>query len=514
MDAATITTATFTVTGPDATPVAGSVSYDAINNIAIFAPTDPLPVSTIFTGTITTGASSAAGVALNSDFVWTFTTGASSDTTNPTVISTSPANLAVGVATNHKITVTFSDGMDSTTITGSTFTLTGPGTTAVTGTVNYSQIGATATFTPTNALATGVVFTATITTGVKDLAGNPIASLFSWSFTAGTGPDSTAPTVISTNPANGASSVSTNASVNATFSAAIDPSTLTPATFTLTGPGATSVPGKVSYNATNRIATFTPASGLATDSTFTATVTTGVTDLNGNALGVDVSWSFTTGSTAGLSPVDLGAASGFAALASSTITNTGTSAINGDVGLTPGSSVTGLSPSDVNGTIEIDTAPAVAARAALQTAFTVAAGLTGAITVAENLAGLTLTPGLYTSGATSFEITGGDLTLDAQGDANAIWIFQMPSSTLTLTTPICSVILANGAQATNVFWVVGSSATIGVGCTLEGNVLASASITLATGATMNGKALGGANAGAVTMNGNSVSAFPGGACNQ
>ena len=165
MDPLTITTTTFTVTGPGLTPVTGTVTYDATNHIAIFAPTGLLPASTTFTGTITTAAQSVGGVPLASNFVWTFVTSAVSDTTAPTVITTNPANLAVSVATNQKITATFSEGMDSTTITGSTFTLTGPGVTPVTGTVTYSTVGTTATFTPTSALAAGVLFTARLQPG-------------------------------------------------------------------------------------------------------------------------------------------------------------------------------------------------------------------------------------------------------------------------------------------------------------------------------------------------------------
>jgi hypothetical protein len=123
-----------------------------------------------------------------------------------------------------------------------------------------------------------------------------------------------------------------------------------------------------------------------------------------------------------------------------------------------------------------------------------------------------LGPGIYTSTPTSFQITGGNLTLDAQGDTNAVWVFQMPSSTLTLTTPTCAVILANGAQAANVFWQVGSSATIGVGCAMEGNIMASASITMANGASLDGRALAGESEGAVSMDDNAVSAA--GACSQ
>ncbi len=529
MDPTTITTATFTVTGPGVTPVAGTVIYDATNNIAIFAPTGLLPASTTFTGTITTGAKSAADVPLASNFVWTFVTSADSDTTAPTVISTNPANLAVSVATNQKITATFSQGMDSTTITGSTFTVTGPGVTPVTGTVTYSTVGAAAIFTPTSALAAGVLFTATITTGAKDLAGNPFAAAFTWTFTTGAGPDGTAPTVTSTTPANGATMVPPpNAGINATFSKAMDPATLTPATFTLTGPGASSVAGKVTYDATNQIVTFTPTSALATSSLFTAMVTTGAKDLEGNALAANVSWSFTTGSTASLSPIDLGSATGFEVFARAAVTNSGTNVINGDLGLTPNTltSVTGFPPGIVNGTIYTALDPqAVAALASLQTAYINAspATLPGATIIAENLAGLTVTPGLYTSAATTFEITGGNLTLNAQGDANAVWIFQMPSTGtgLTLTNPTCDVILTNGAQAANVFWWTPGSVTIEGSCAMVGNILAGTSISFAsTGASLDGRALagtGGGNqlTGAVTIAGTLAGAIgiPG-ACTQ
>lgn len=264
----------------------------------------------------------------------------------------------------------------------------------------------------------------------------------------------------------------------------------------------------------NRIVTFTPINALASATLFTATITTGAKDLAGNALATNASWSFTTGSTASLLPVDLGAATSFGGFAQASITNTGATIIDGDLGLTPGTSVIGFPPGSVTGTIEVNTPPATAALASLGTAYGDAAGRAGATLVAQNLAGLVLLPGLYSSAATSFQITGGNLTLDAQGDANAVWIFQMPASTLTLTSPTCSVILANGAQFSNVFWQVGSSATVGGGCVLEGNILADTSITLVTGATLNGRALAGAvtSSGALTMDGNSVSAA--GACTQ
>ncbi len=513
-DPITMISTTFTVMGPGPTPIAGTVAYDSTNNIAIFTPTSPLPVSTTFTGTITTGVESANAVPLASDFVWTFTTSASSDITDPTVISTNPADTAVSIATNQKIIATFSEPMDSTTITGLTFTVTGPGPTSIVGAVTYSMIGATATFTPASALTASTPYTVTITTGATDLAGNPLAADFVWTFTTGPGTDSTAPTVTSMSPASAATAVPTNAGINATFSKAMDPATVTPATFTLSGPGPTAVAGKVTYDVADQIATFTPTSALATSTLYTATVTTGAQDLAGNAIASDVTWSFTTGSTAGLSSISLGAGSGFEIFAEAAVTNTGSNVINGDLGLTPNllTSITGFPPGIVNGAIYVDSDPEViAALFALSGAYLNAspATLPGATVIAENLAGLTVYPGLYTSLATTFEITGGNLTLDAQGDANAVWIFQMPSTGtgLTLTNPNCNVILSNGAQAANVFWWTPGSVTIGGGCAMEGNILAGTSITFAsTGATLNGRALAGLGGpvpltGAVTIAG-------------
>jgi hypothetical protein len=154
----------------------------------------------------------------------------------------------------------------------------------------------------------------------------------------------------------------------------------------------------------------------------------------------------------------------------------------------------------VNGTIHAGDGVAAQAQLDLTTAYNDAAGRTvGAITVAGNLGGQTLAPGLYKS-TSSLEISSGDLTLDAQGDANAVFIFQM-GSTLTTTTGR-QVILSGRATAANIFWQVGSSATLGTTSVFEGNIMAFASITLTTGATLNGRAL--ARSGAVTMDANTV----------
>ena len=502
MDPATITGSTFTVIGPGLTPVTGNVSYDAANGIAIFAPIGTFAASTEFTATIMTGAKSLGGAPLAADFVWNFTTGAGVDTTDPRVTSTNPADLAMTVSTNQKITATFSEGMDSSTVTGATFILTGPGITPVSGTVTYSTIGTTATFTPNSALAINTTYTATIASGVQDLAGNALGSAFTWTFTTGATPDSTAPTVFSTTPADGVSSVSLSAAANATFSKAMDPSTITTVTFGLTGPGTTPVAGKVSYDVASRIATFTPASALAGGTTFTATITTGAKDLAGNALASNFVSSFVTGSAAGQGPIDLGAATNFAVLAQATVTNAGATIVNGDIGLNPGISVTGFPPGTINGTIQIGNPPAVAANASLASAYAAAVAVPAGTLITGDLGGQILPPGVYTAAA-AVTIASGNLTLDAQGDANAVWIFQI-GSTLVTTATVGNVILANGAQASNVFWQVGSSATIGTNTTFQGTILADTSITVTTGDAINGRALGGAvvATGAVTLDTN------------
>ncbi|MBI1375364.1 MAG: LEPR-XLL domain-containing protein [Phycisphaera sp.] len=275
MDPLTITAANFTLAGPGGGALAGSLSYDALSNTAIFTPANHLARNTLFTATVTTGVRDVAGNPLASNFVWTFMT---ADNTAPTVTSTDPANNAANVALNKKIAATFSESMDMSTITTDNFMLTGPGMTSVAGTVSY--VGTTATFTPSIDLAVDTVYTATITTGVHDAAGNPMASSYVWTFMTGNSADATAPTVSSTSPANNAMGVALNKKVAATFSESMDPMTITDATFSLTGPGMTPVVGMVTY--VGNTATFMPSSNLAPATMYTATITTGAEDLAGN----------------------------------------------------------------------------------------------------------------------------------------------------------------------------------------------------------------------------------------
>jgi len=521
MDPATIITATTFTLKQGATTISGAVTY--VGRIATFKPSSPLAPLTTYTATITTGAKDLAGNALLSNYVWSFTTGATPDTTRPTVISVTPANLATGVPINTAVNATFSEAMDpATIITATTFTLK-QGATAISGTVTY--VGLIATFTPSSPLNNTTVYTATITTAAKDLAGNALLSNYVWSFTTGAAADTTRPTVISVTPANLATGVPINTAVNATFSEAMDPATIISANFELTGPGITPVIGIVGYNTLTDIATFTPSSPLAANTTYTATITTGAQDLAGNTLLSNYVWSFTTAAAVvtGPLPVDLGAAANFAILAGGGISSVPTSAITGNIGVSPasGSFITGLTCPEVNGTIYtvdaagpacavIDPAGLTAAKAALTVAFNDAAGrsVPAPATISGDQGGITLPPGIYKS-TSSLSIASGNLTLDGQGDANAVWIFQIAS---TLTTVGCgasvpcttggNVMLINGANAANVFWQVGTSATIGQFTAFEGTILAYVSISINTGAQITGRLLSGAQPsgdGAVTL---------------
>jgi hypothetical protein len=202
----------------------------------------------------------------------------------------------------------------------------------------------------------------------------------------------------------------------------------------------------------------------------------------------------------GQAPVSLASAASFAVLAGSTVTNTGTTVVTGDLGVSPGTAVTGFPPGTVSGTIHAGDAVAADAEANLTIAYNDAAGRSNCpISVAGNLGGLTLTPGLYKS-TSSLAISSGDLTLDAQLNASGVFVFQM-ASTLT-TTSGRQVILAGGAQASNIFWQVGSSATLGTTSTFVGTIMADQSITMNTGATLDGRAL--AMVAAVTLDTNTV----------
>lgn len=301
MDPLTINTATFTLR-QGATPVPGTVAYTGAS--AIFTPASNLAANTTYTATITTGAKSAEGNALASDFAWSWTTtaDAGADTIPPTVTGTIHTNGATNVPVNTKVGATFSEGMNPLTITSATFTLketvTGA---AVQGIVSYS--GVSAVFIPLSNLAPGTRYTVTVkggASGAKSLEGNALASDFVISWTTSTAPDTIAPTVTGTIHANRATNVAVNTKVGATFSEGMDPLTITSVSFTLkeTVTGAT-VPGIVSYSGVNAI--FIPLNNLAANTNYTASIkggAGGVMDLAGNPLASNFAWSWATAAVA------------------------------------------------------------------------------------------------------------------------------------------------------------------------------------------------------------------------
>ena len=207
-----------------------------------------------------------------------------------------------------------------------------------------------------------------------------------------------------------------------------------------------------------------------------------------------------SGTALAATAVQLGTAGGYAVLGGSTVTNTGSTIVNGDLGLSPGTSVTGFPPGTVNGVQHVTDAAAAQAQADLVTAYDAASGQATAVTIISgDLGGQTLVPGIYKS-TSALGLTG-TVTLDAQGNPDSVFLFQVGSA---LTTASASrVLLINNAQACNIFWQVGSSATLGTNSNFAGTILASASVTVNTGASVDGRVL--ARNGAVTLDTNPVS---------
>jgi Ice-binding-like/Bacterial Ig-like domain len=538
MNSMTVTAAgTIAVVATGGVAVPGTVTYVAATNTVKFAPTGTLLPSTQYTVTITTSAQSAAGNGLASNYVWSFTTGKIANATSPTVISTIPASGATAVPTNQIITATFSAAMDPATITApGTFTVTGAANAAVMGSVSY--VGLTATFTPSGALPANTLLTATISTAAKDLTGIALAANYVWSFTTAGGADTTPPTIILTGPVDGDTNVPVNNTVNATFSEAMNPLSITaPGTFSLSvAGGGAAVAGTVTYDSLDDIATFTPSANLTASTEYMATILNTATDLAGNPLAAGSTpnpWTFTTGAAAGPIAPNLGVAMTFGGFGGNAgITNQGVNTvINGDLGTTAASTLvtgfndlgpgctyteTGSNIGVVNGNIYTAPPPPTVGCPSEGTAATLAIATQASIDAlaayndlspasrpggtdpgAGQLGGLVLTPGTYKAAGGSFLITGSDLTLDGQGDENAIWVFQM-ATTLTVGAAGAprSVILTNGAQAANVFWQVGSAATINAagGGTMSGTIIAFSGLTFSTAGnaaitTLNGRAL-------------------------
>jgi uncharacterized protein (TIGR03437 family) len=417
MDPTTINALTFTLKN-GLTAVAGVVAYSGVT--ATFTPSANLTQGTLYTARITTGAKDPAGVALAADFVWTFTTGAAADIIPPTVISTVPANGAVAVSVGNAISANFSESLNPLTVNAASFQLK-QGATVVAGNVTYS--GVTATFTPVASLAPNLPFTATITTGVQDLAGNALVANFVWTFTTGAAPDITPPTVISTIPANGAVAVSVGSALSVTFSEALNPLTVNAATFLLKQ-GATVVSGTVTYAGVT--ATFTPAAALAPNLPFTATITSGVQDLAGNALAVPFIWTFATGAAPDVTPPTV----------SSTVP------VNGATGVPVGSALSATFSEALN-PLTVNAATFLLKQGATVVAGTVAySGVTATFTSTAALAPNVPFTATITTGVQ--DLAGNALA------ANFVWTFTT-GATPDITPPtVISTVPASGAPAVSV----------------------------------------------------------------
>ena len=292
MDPLTVTTASFTLVCPTGTPITGTVGYAVNGNVATFTPSATLPASTICTATIAPTVTDVAHNAMASAFCWQFTTGVAPDLTAPTVSSTTPLANATGVAINSLITASFSEPMDPLTVTTASFTLVCAHRYAdhryrrLCGERQRRDLYA------ERRLSRRAPLYGDDCADATDVAHNALASAFSWQFTTGVAPDTTAPPLISINPADGAVGVCMNKTVNVTFSEPMDPLTVTTSTFILDVTAGASVPGTVTYDAQRNLATFDPIADLSGNPATSFTVTVkggagGVKDVAGNALATD-----------------------------------------------------------------------------------------------------------------------------------------------------------------------------------------------------------------------------------
>ncbi|MHB8139573.1 MAG: ice-binding family protein [Smithellaceae bacterium] len=343
----------------------------------------------------------------------------------------------------------------------------------------------------------------------------------------------TGPKVTSSNPTNNDEGVSRGKAITVTFSEAMDPTTIVVTdsanpeslAFTLRDNNGAYVRGTVAMSMSNMVATFTPDELLNADIWYTAIITKYAKNAGGTSLGCTYQWEFKTGTAtaAGQAPVFLGATQPYGVLAGEAITcgggpnSTTGFRVDGDIGVSPGSTFTGCDNTTVTGTI-VDTPTAAIAQLALTAAYDDALGrATNVCTLASDDltigppagcssgAGGTFFPGLFLSGTTLTIPVDGTITLDAQGDASAVFIFHSESAMTTQTNS--HVLLINGAQAKNVYWVLVSSGTIG-GTTSDfaGTIIALTSITVNEGTVMVGRTL--ARNGAVTVQDNALITVP------
>lgn len=419
----------------------------------------------------------------------------------------SPDNQASDVPVTYAPTATFNAAMNANSLNTTTFTLTGPNDSEVEGEVTYSSANMTATFTPDENLEFNTIYTAVVTTGALNELGTPLAAEQSWTFTT---MEEQELALSATNPSQGGTAC-TNRAIRATFNMPVDAATIeSPATsFSLVETVNTfAVDGEVSLHGTENTATFTPDSELTPGIEYTVTITTEVTDTNGNALSEPLEWAFTTSDEQCGATIELGMIEPYGVLSNTGVTlgggpdSTTGLRVDGNVGIYPSGECVGCDGTTVSGVIEIGNTEASDSMLALEAAYDDAIGRTVNLCTLINSGILTANPsatcgggedgvfppGLYWSGTSIAIPVDGTITLDAQNDSDAVFIFQSESSIDTIGGNT-NVILANGAQAKNVFWVAVSSATIGgTDSTFAGTILALIGITVNTGTEMNGRA--------------------------
>ena len=367
-----------------------------------------------------------------------------------------------------------------------------------------------------------------------DLAGADLTDVDLAGFVGGDGFSPLSPRVVSTNPVDGASNLCIPAGIEATFDRQMDPLTMVAANFLVTAPGPTQVNGMVAYDFPTRTAIFKPQSPLLGSTTYTATVTTGARDPAGNPLATSKVWMFTTNTNPCVQPINLRGIATYGIASRAGLTSTGVTVVNGDVALYPnpactdatggpagsarvgGCAVHTLPPSatglTVNGSIFYFGDPFDNGGTAnsvvndLNIAWSEGASRvpTQPLVAASELGGKTLVPGVYHNANLGL-MAGGVVVMDAQNDPNAEFIFQVDtdltdSGTLLLPSRID---LSNGAQAKNIWFVVGRDITIGHGTKWNGTILAGRTATINDGSTINGRVLAGADkslpTGALTL---------------
>lgn len=403
MDSTTISNSSFTLRR-GASVVSGTVTYTGTT--ATFKPANELEGNTVYTGTVKSGVKDLAGNAIDSVFMWSFTTGAAIDTKAPTVISVNPSPNATSVSRTVKITVTFNEEVKSESVSATSFILK-RGVTVIPGTLSVS--GSALTFTPSAELAGNALHSVTVTKEVKDAAGNPMTADYSWSFT--TLGDVTAPSVSSVSPLANATGVQTNVRPSAIFSEAIDPASVTTSTFSLKR-GTVTIAGTVSV--TGNTATFTPSATLAANTLYTVTATKGIKDPDGNPISSDYTWSFTTGSVPDITAPTVSAVT---PLANST------------------SIQTSIKPS-VTFSELMDPATITTSTFLVKQGTT---GIAGTITINGNTA--TFSPANALAGNTSYRVTVTSGVKDKAGNAMAAdysWSFTTIASAADVTPPVVS----------------------------------------------------------------------------